>query len=78
MNYVPPSGSKDARFVVCGEAPAAEEVRMGRGFVGPSGKLLWPVMERLSGVSRDDCWVTNLSKTPLNNDESAEAKMSPE
>ena len=43
MTYVPPSGDPSAPYVVCGEAPGAEEVRMGRG--------LWP--EREAALARD-------------------------
>lgn len=65
MTYVPPDGPIPAEFAVVGEAPAREELRQGRGFVGPSGRLLWPLMARLAYLHRTSCYVTNLSKTPV-------------
>lgn len=77
--YVPPDGPEGpAHYAVAGEAPAQEEARRGRGFVGPSGRLLWPPLRRLAGLERGDCWVTNLCKHPLDNDRDGETKMSPE
>lgn len=76
LPYVPPDGPVPCRLAVVGEAPASEEVREGRGFVGPSGRMLWPLMRRLALVNRDECYVTNLCKHPLDNDVSGEAKLS--
>lgn len=78
MITVSPDGNRHAKYVICGEAPAREEVAQGRGFVGPSGRIVWPVLRRLAGLNREDCWVTNLCKHPLDNDESGDAKLSPE
>jgi len=75
---VPPDGPVNAHIAIVGEGPAREEVREGRGFVGPSGSLLWPLLWRLAGISRSECYVTNLSKTPLENGVAGEAKMTPE
>lgn len=78
MSYVPPDGPTPCDIAICGEAPSSEEIRLGRGFVGPSGKILWPVLRRLAGLERPECYVTNLCKRPLDNDESTEAKMTDE
>lgn len=68
MTLVPPDGPIPASIMVVGEAPASEEVRQGRGFCGPSGALLWPLMRKLAGIDRSSCYVTNLSKTPVDQD----------
>ena len=78
MVRVEPDGSIGDKYAIVGEAPASEEVRMGRGFVGPSGKMLWPMLRRLAGIERWECWVTNLCKHPLDNSEKGDAKLSPE
>lgn len=78
MTYVPPDGLVPCEFAVVGEAPASEEVRLGRGFVGPSGSLLWPLMRRLALLNRSECYVTNLCKHPLDNDVSGDLKLTPE
>ena len=46
-------------ILICGEAWGAEEAREGRPFVGPSGYLLNGML-RGAGISRDDCYVTNV------------------
>ena len=78
MSFVPADGPVPCDTVVVGEAPAREEVRLGKGFVGPSGKLLWPLMIRLANKNRAQCRVTNLSHYPLDNDVSGDAKMTDE
>jgi DNA polymerase len=45
-------------IAIVGEAPGAEEERVGRPFVGPSGKLLYSVFEDC-GESFDECFITN-------------------
>lgn len=57
-NYVPPDGSLDSRLAYVGARPGRDEVYYGRGFVGPSGELLW----KLSRFPRSDCYVTNVRK----------------
>lgn len=76
MTYVPPDGPVPCIYAIVGEAPGSEEVRLGRGFVGPSGKILWPVLRRLAGLERGDCYVTNLCKHQL--DDEADVKLEPE
>jgi len=55
---VPGAGDRRARVVLVGEAPGAEEDRRGAPFVGPAGKFLDSLVERV-GVRRDDVYVTN-------------------
>lgn len=78
VTLVPPDGPVPCDWAVVGESPASEEVRQGRGFVGPSGSLLWPLMRRLALLRRDECYVTNLSKRPLDNDVAGDLKLSAE
>lgn len=78
MTLVPADGPVPCPWAVVGEAPASEEVRQGRGFVGPSGAMLWPLMRRLAMLDRSECYVTNLCKHPLDNDLDGDAKLSPE
>lgn len=75
--YVPPDGPVPCEFAIVGEAPASEEVKEGKGFVGPSGALLWQLLWEYARLERRNCYVTNLCKTPLDNNESGDAKMSP-
>ena len=75
---VEPDGPCPCPIAIVGESPAREEIKLGRGFVGPSGALLWPLLRRLAHLNRSECYVTNLSKEPLDNDVSGEAKMTEE
>lgn len=61
-------GPQDAKVVIVGEAPGAEEERVGIPFVGPSGRLLDDMLSR-NGIARDECYVTNIMrKRPPGND----------
>lgn len=67
-NYVPPSGPLDAKIALVGEAPGQEEINRGEPFVGPSGRLLSDMLAA-AGISRQQCYLTNVSKQrPPNND----------
>lgn len=48
-------------FAVFGEAPGAEEDAQGKPFVGPSGRLLWEMLE-VHGVYRSQAFVSNVVK----------------
>jgi DNA polymerase len=74
--YVPPDGPRSAEWAIVGEAPAREEVAKGRGFVGASGKILWPLLDRLAGIHRTDCYVSNLCKHPF--DDEGGVKLTPD
>ncbi|MEQ8286440.1 uracil-DNA glycosylase [Thalassospira sp.] len=58
-NTVFGNGNVEARLVLVGEAPGAEEDRQGQPFVGPSGKLL-DAMLRSIGLSREEVYITNI------------------
>lgn len=53
---IPGRGSKSPRIVIVGEAPGAEEDRLGKPFVGDSGKLLEKILYE---VGVPDYWITN-------------------
>jgi DNA polymerase len=55
-------GSPQARVVIVGEAPGAEEDVQGRPFVGRSGQLLERVLLEEAGLLRSDCYITNVNK----------------
>lgn len=56
---VHPDGPIPAKICFIGEEPGRTEERKGRGFVGPSGRLLWDILGPACGFSRRDVWVTN-------------------
>jgi uracil-DNA glycosylase family 4 len=57
-NLVFTDGSDQARIVMVGEAPGAEEDRQGLPFVGPSGKLVDQMLASI-GLDRDQVLITN-------------------
>ncbi len=54
-------GNPQARVLVVGEAPGAEEDAQGEPFVGRSGKLLTEMLEA-AGLSREDVYIANILK----------------
>ena len=52
-------GSPEARLVFCGEAPGADEDRLGEPFVGRAGKLLDRILAAC-GLSRNDVYILNI------------------
>jgi DNA polymerase len=62
-------GDRDARLMVIGEAPGAEEDRQGEPFVGRAGILL-NAMLRAAGFERSDVYIANVNKCrpPQNRD----------
>jgi uracil-DNA glycosylase family 4 len=54
-------GRRDARLLVVGEAPGAEEDRQGEPFVGRAGILL-NAMLRAIGLARADIYIANILK----------------
>ena len=56
----PSSGPLNAKIVIVGRSPGSEEERIGAPFSGPSGALLTQFLE-LAGISRDQCYLTNLA-----------------
>jgi uracil-DNA glycosylase family 4 len=61
-------GPLDAKIVLIGEAPGAEEEKQGKPFVGGSGQLLNQVLSG-AGIDRSRCYVTNIMQVrpPSNN-----------
>jgi uracil-DNA glycosylase family 4 len=49
-------------IVFCGEAPGKHEEKIGAGFVGPSGAILWPFALHFARLGRSEVGITNLSK----------------
>lgn len=65
---VPSEGNPETcRFVLIGEAPAYDEIKAGRPFVGETGRLLMAFLER-AGIKREECYIANalLCKLPKN------------
>jgi uracil-DNA glycosylase family 4 len=69
---VPGEGSPEAEVMFVGEAPGANEDRLGRPFVGRAGMLLEELLEA-AGLAREDVWITNVVKArpPKNRDPKA-------
>jgi DNA polymerase len=55
------TGSPQARWLVIGEAPGADEDRQGEPFVGRAGQLLTEML-RAVGVSREQVYIANVLK----------------
>jgi DNA polymerase I-like protein with 3'-5' exonuclease and polymerase domains/uracil-DNA glycosylase len=65
---VRPSGPTDARVMIVGEAPGAEEERKGEPFVGASGHELTKMLHE-AGIARSQCFITNVCRErPPGND----------
>ena len=60
-NPVPGEGNPNAEIVFVGEAPGFHEDRLGRPFVGVSGKLLDEGLAGI-GLKRRDVWIGNMVK----------------
>jgi uracil-DNA glycosylase family 4 len=59
QKHVPPRGPDTARVMVVGEAPGANEERVGRPFVGPAGMLLEEMLSA-SGIDPTLVFYTNI------------------
>ncbi len=57
-NLVFGDGNPDARLILIGEAPGAEEDRQGLPFVGPSGRLLDAMLASI-GITRGEVFISN-------------------
>jgi uracil-DNA glycosylase len=60
-NVVFGAGNADAELMFIGEAPGANEDRLGLPFVGQAGKLLDTLLEEI-GLERTDVWICNTLK----------------
>lgn len=56
------SGSPTARLMFVGEAPGADEDRMGVPFIGRAGTLLTEMITKGMGLSRDEVYIANAIK----------------
>ena len=71
--FVPGEGNPDARVVLVGEAPGANEDRVGRPFVGAAGKFLDTLLGEAE-LERAEVFITNVLKArpPGNRDPRAD------
>lgn len=75
-NPVPGEGNPHAQVIFIGEAPGFHEDRLGRPFVGQSGKLLDESLAEI-GLKRSDVWIGNILKhRPPNNRDPLPAEIS--
>jgi DNA polymerase len=58
-DYSYPADGKPPLMVFVGEAPGADEIKMGRPFVGRAGQLLDRVLKQV-GIDRDRCLIANV------------------
>jgi len=64
-----PDGDTHSKIALIGEAPGQQEERHGRGFIGPSGQLLFNILASSCGLTRADCYMSNVIKErPRDND----------
>lgn len=54
-------GDQQARLMIIGEAPGADEDRVGEPFVGRAGQLLTAMLEAI-GLTREQVYITNVLK----------------
>lgn len=59
--HVPGIGNPKAKLMFVGEAPGAQENKVGRPFVGPAGHFLNRQLAAI-GINRKDVWITNVVK----------------
>ena len=66
-------GNQDADWMIIGEAPGADEDRLGEPFVGRAGKLL-DLMLQAIGLRREQVFIANIlkSRPPKNRDPAAD------
>jgi len=56
-----PDGQLESKIALVGEVPGGDEEKLGRGFIGASGQLLFRLLSG-AGVTRADCYVSNVVK----------------
>lgn len=68
-------GSPQARLMLVGEAPGAEEEKLREPFVGPAGQKLAAILKAM-GLARSDVYISNICKfrPAMNNQGSANRK----
>ena len=55
-------GDSNAQLMFCGEAPGADEDRLGEPFVGRAGQLLTDIIEKGLGMPRKDVFIGNINR----------------
>ncbi|MFL6375065.1 MAG: uracil-DNA glycosylase family protein, partial [Pyrinomonadaceae bacterium] len=55
-------GNPGAQLMFCGEAPGADEDRLGEPFVGRAGQLLTDIIEKGLEMSRKDVFIGNINR----------------
>src|SRR5207253_9288858 len=55
-------GPPTARLMFIGEAPGADEDRLGQPFVGRAGQLLTDMITKGMGLTREDVYIANVLK----------------
>ena len=55
-------GNFNAELMFCGEAPGADEDRLGEPFVGRAGQLLTDIIEKGLKMSRQDVFIGNINR----------------
>lgn len=58
-NMVIYRGNPEAKLMIVGEAPGTEEDRLGKPFVGKSGKLLDQILQAVNFDPEEDVFITN-------------------
>ena len=68
-NFVYGQGNQKSRVVIIGEAPGANEDKLGLPFVGRAGELLTKMLASIN-IQREDIYITNIVKCrpPKNRD----------
>ena len=61
LHKVPGQGAADARLMLIGEGPGAEEDLQGLAFVGPAGQLLTRMLAAI-GLTREQVYICNVVK----------------
>jgi uracil-DNA glycosylase family 4 len=56
------SGAMTSKLMIVGEAPGQSEDEGGEPFIGRSGRLLFQLVKEELGMSRAECFVTNVVK----------------
>lgn len=71
---VPPEGNiETAKLILVGQNPGPEEREDGHPFIGPCGRFLFPMLEEVCGITREDCYITNTMKCTNPNTETIAA-----
>lgn len=59
--YIPGGGPIGSKVMILGDAPTFEDTRTGKPFTGSPGRELDKLLKD-AGISKYDCWLTNVSK----------------